>query len=444
MTTLIILPHQLFDFKYFPKEENIEEIILYEHPQYFTKYKYNKKRLVMHRASMKAYFDELKSNKTLKNKVKNFKYLEYKDSTKSLPKEAIIFDPIDKLKLPSGWKMIESPNFLLTKEQYQKYRDTKSKKFFFNSFYMWGKKEIDLIPNLKSQDSANRKKMPVGTKIPKLPSNVSKSEEKYIKEAIEYVEKEFPKNYGTSDDFVFPITRRGAKAWLKDFIKKRFKDFGSYQDYIRKDETFMFHSCLSTVINIGLLNPSQIVDEIRGLDKKIPTNSYEGYVRQLFWREYQRFCYIHFDFKGLNYFGNKKKLTKDWYQGTTGIDPVDDAIKTAFDTGYLHHILRLMVIGNYMNLSGIAPKEGFKWFMEFSCDSYEWVMEQNVLDMVFCVSGGQTMRKPYISSSNYVIQMSDYKKGEWSETWNKQYRAFLNQNKSKLLPRFAYAFGRLF
>ena len=32
--------------------------------------------------------------------------------------------------------------------------------------------------------------------------------------------------------------------------------------------------------------------------------------------------------------------------------------------------------------------------MEFSCDSYEWVMYQNVLDMVFFVTGGKTMRKP--------------------------------------------------
>ena len=93
-----------------------------------------------------------------------------------------------------------------------------------------------------------------------------------------------------------------------------------------------------------------------------------------------------YDFNKVNYFGNTKKLTKAWYTGKTGSAPVDDAIVNGFNTGYLHHILRLMVVGNYMNLSGIAPKEGFKWFMEFSCDSYEWVMYQNVMDMVFFVS----------------------------------------------------------
>ena len=128
--------------------------------------------------------------------------------------------------------------------------------------------------------------------------------------------------------------------------------------------------------------------------------SFEGYVRQLFWREYQRYCYMYYPWEGKNYFGHKGKLGKKWYTGDLGIAPVDDAIKMAFDNGYLHHIYRLMVVGNYMNLTGISPMEGFKWFMEFSCDSYEWVMYQNVLDMVFFVSGGLTMRKPYASSND--------------------------------------------
>ena len=130
-----------------------------------------------------------------------------------------------------------------------------------------------------------------------------------------------------------------------------------------------------------------------------------------------------------NYFGNNKKLSKKWYNGTTGITPIDDCIISGFNTGYLHHIRRLMFIGNYMNLEGIKPYEGFKWFMEFSCDSYEWVMKQNVLDMVFFVTGGETMRKPYISSSNYILKMSDYKKGDWCVVWNSLYWSFVNNNR---------------
>ena len=101
-----------------------------------------------------------------------------------------------------------------------------------------------------------------------------------------------------------------------------------------------------------------------------------------------------------------------------------------------------MVMGNYMNLHGLHPDEGFKWFMEFSVDSYEWVMHQNVYDMVFFVSGGATMRRPYISSSNYVLKMSNYKKGEWSEKWDKKYHEFLKKKRKKLL-KFRYYFRNL-
>ena len=91
-----------------------------------------------------------------------------------------------------------------------------------------------------------------------------------------------------------------------------------------------------------------------------------------------------------------------------------------------------MIVGNFMNLSGMNPMDGFKWFMEFSCDSYEWVMKQNVLDMVFFVSGGVTMRRPYMSSSNYILKMSNYKKDEWSNIWDTKYRNFIKSNKIKL------------
>jgi len=91
-----------------------------------------------------------------------------------------------------------------------------------------------------------------------------------------------------------------------------------------------------------------------------------------------------------------------------------------------------MVVGNYMNLSFINPSEGFKWFMEFSCDSYEWVMYQNVYDMVFFSTGGKTTRRPYISSANYILKMSNYKRGKWCDVLDAKYKRFVAKNKSKL------------
>lgn len=438
--TLVILPHQLFDPKPHLTPYKSSQIILWEHPHYFKhpKYKYNQKRLLLHRASMQYYFNLLKSRKF------KVRYVNLNQSPK-LPKSYHIFDPIDKVtpKLPGKPTLIESPNFLLTKEHYAKYRK-KTQKYFFNAFYMWGKKELKILPKVKSQDKLNRKSMPKTIKIPKLPSNQGKLDQKHIKAGKTYVTKHFKRNYGNLDNFVFPVTHQTARKWLTYFVKHKLDKFGMYQDAIRKDESYMFHSVLSTSINIGLLNPMEVVEALlkQHKKKKVPMNSLEGFIRQLFWREYQRYCYIYNPFGTKNFFGNRKKLTKAWYEGSLGIEPVDNAIKRAFDTGYLHHIERLMVIGNYMNLSGISPREGYKWFMEFSCDSYEWVMHQNVLDMVFFVTGGATMRRPYVSSSNYILKMSNYPKGDWADEWDQLYRAFLKRHKQKL-HKFRYYFRGL-
>jgi len=426
----LILPHQLFDKSHLCKDY---KYFLYEHPQYFKKYKFNKKKLILHRASMKYYYDYLKKNDF------DVKYIDYDE--KFSEKEYGLFDPVDKLDLKGEYEILDTPNFLLTQELIEKYRE-KTDKYLFTNFYMWSKKELDLYPTLKSKDKMNRQQYKDNVKIPKLPNN--NADQKYIKSAITWVNKHFPKNYGNTDNFIYPVTHSTAKKWLRDFIKKRFKNFGPYQDFVKKDEAFMFHSILSSSINIGLINPSDIIDEIKKVKSKIPINSFEGYLRQLFWREYQRYTYIYEDFNG-NYFGNRKKLTKAWYTGKLGVPPIDDLIVSGFDTAYMHHIGRLMYVGNYMNLSGIHPREGFKWFMEFSIDSYEWVMHQNVLDMVFFVTGGKTMRKPYATSSNYILKMSSYKNTEdkeWIEKWDDLYNRFLKRNKKKLW-KFRYHFPTL-
>lgn len=433
-TTLLVLPTQLYKVHNIKKFIQPDKIILWEHPHYFKKYNYNKKKILLHRASMKYYFDYLVKKRF------NVDYIEFRNKP-TIPRthNSYMFDPVDRIKL--GVKInnfIESPNFLLTTEEYKDYRK-KTDKFIFNNFYMWGKKIVDIIPSVKSKDKFNREKIPKNIVVPKLPKNTS--DKKYIDEAKIYVEKYFKNNYGNTDNFIFPVTHASAEKWQKNFFDKKLNKFGPYQDFILNKEPFLFHSCLSSSINIGLINPDDLINYLRPLKTKFNPNSYEGYIRQLFWREYQRYTYIHCNFKN-NYFGNKKKLSSKWYTGDLGIEPVDDYINIAFDTGYLHHIVRLMLIGNFMNLSGIKPSEGFKWFMEFSVDAYEWVMTQNVLDMVFFVTGGKTMRKPYASSSNYILKMSTYKKGEWSNTWDTLYREFMKKNKEKLW-KFRYHFPGL-
>ena len=428
----LILPNQLFDIKHFTKSF---KYILWECPHFFTDYNYNKKKLLLHRATMRYQYDLMKKNgysvvyvEFGKKLVETEQYMLYypinKQDILKLPRNTIIYDK-------------DTPNLLLSREHINRYRD-KTDKFFFNAFYMWSKKELNIIPKIKSQDKLNRQKPKniICVSQPYEEISVRKDISKYIDEASKYVEKHFKNNcgmLGKENGFIYPITRTDSIKWLDHFIKNKLKNYGNYQDYIDKNNRHLCHSLMSALINIGLINPGDIIDilERERKTRDIPMNSYEGFIRQLFWREYQHLCYLYVDFSG-NYFGNNKLLGKEWYSGNTGIIPVDDSIREAFDTGYLHHIKRLMVIGNYMNLCNIKPSEGFRWFMEFSCDSYEWVMYQNVYDMVFFSTGGKTMRRPYISSSNYILNMSNYSKDSWCEIWNTKYRAFINKNKKKL------------
>jgi deoxyribodipyrimidine photolyase-related protein len=376
---------------------------------------------------MKYYYDYLKSNGF------DVKYISFMDIFNI--KEYTIFDPIDRISLLFNYKIIESPNFLMNIELYKQYR-SKTNKFFFNSFYMWSKNKLDILPSIQSQDKYNRNKLPYDIKIPKI---IKLSNIKYTSIGIEYVDKYFNNNYGNTNNFNYPLTHSDAKLCFKYFVKTKLKNFGTYQDAISSEHNVLFHSMISSSLNIGLLQPNDIVKCLLKYKNKIPLNSLEAFIRQLFWREYQRYCYIYCEFENKLYFDNKKRITNEWYYGSTGMLPVDNCIIKAFDTGYLHHIERLMIIGNYMNLSEIKPIDGFKWFMEFSCDSYLWVMYQNVYDMVFFVTGGQTMRRPYISSSNYIFKMSDYNKITWYnyDKWNDLYHMFIKKNKEKL-KKFGY------
>lgn len=382
---------------------------------------------MLHRASMKAYADEMSSQYTVVYYAYNKRW---SDVCRAVTVGYTYFDPITRIKMPAHGVLVESPNFLLRSKDYAAYREH-TDKFFLAAFYRWGRKKLNIIPRETSHDKQNRKSLPADYTLYEPPVRASD----YITRAARYVEQHFPNNPGHTDDFRYCHTRATARKHMMDFVKHRAKQFGDYQDAMHSDSSWLNHSLLSSSLNIGLLNPRDIIDALDTV--RIPVNSYEGYVRQLFWRDYQRYCYLYADLSG-NYFGNRRKLTSAWYTGDTKVLPVDTCIKRAFSTAYLNHIERLMIVGNYMMLTGIAPDEGHRWFMEFAIDSYEWVMYQNVYDMVFYASGGKTMRRPYLASANYIKKMSNYPSGKWETILSGAYHAFLSRHK-KQLARTIYA-----
>lgn len=453
MTTidLLIFPIHLFSPEIL--EEHLKDydakhikIHLIEEPIYFGEHRikmnFNKLKLLLHRASMKYYESHI-------SKHYDVQYHEYHDIKKHgygfLSKSAkiIAFDLVDfyleeklsKLKI----EYLNSPSFLDTREDLEHFHTkiNKGKTFYHATFYKWQKSHLGILEDEPSHDTENRNNIPASVEVPPLPGNDSSSS--FVKEAVEYIERQFPNNYGNTDNLVFPVTHETSRKWLQHFCKQRLQLFGKYEDAIDATRNFLFHSCISPMINIGLLTPREVIDTVTAYYTKhkssIKMASYEGFIRQVIgWREYQRYIYRYGYQKitSSNHFGNSRQLTEKWYNGTTGILPLDTVIKMAFKDGYIHHIARLMIVGNFMNLCGIKPDEAYKWFMEFSVDSYDWVMVGNVYSMALWADGGLSMRKPYISGDGYIMKMGNFPRDKWNEIWNAIFYHFIMVNKSKL------------
>ena len=308
-------------------------------------------------------------------------------------------------------------------------------------YYRWLRKKYNLLmeDNMPlggkwNFDKENQKSISKLKEAPKPRQNL-KSDEITISVMVE-VENCFPNSPGNLENFNWAVTHTEARKQLKNFLVNYFKSFGDFQDAIDKENTTLFHSLLSPYINSGLLDPMEcIVDAISHFKKKecrIPINALEGFVRQILgWREFIRGVYWQNmpQYKEMNFWSHSNSLNENWYSGETGIPLLDDAIRESANTGYTHHINRLMIISNLMNLSNIKPNEIYKWFMEMYVDSADWVMVPNVYGMGTYADGGMCSTKPYICGSSYMLRMSNYKKGEWCDAVDGLYWRFIETNR---------------
>lgn len=475
---LLVFPHQLFDPSIL-KKTGCTHIHLVEHTLFYgnRKYKYiaetkskspkaipmkfNKRKLVFHRATMLVFLDECKKAGlpiTFHEKVDSMNDMKKPLVGKSKVSLASIesfdiayFDPVDhelQSELNSSFPTatrLETPYFLFTTPQLMEYLGDKAPTSLSHSGFYTHSLNVNNIPYIKkSYDTENRGTFAVKD-VP--PMDYDVYENKYLEKAVKWVEKEYPNNPGSVENMWIPMMRSGAKHQLKEFLKTDLKNFGKYQDAMVIQRPFLYHSRLSALLNVGLLTPREVVDETVSYYKKhrtkIPIASFEGFIRQVAgWREYERLIYVSLypDMVMSNILKNKGKLTNEWYTRDEKkyLTPLNDAIDQAWEYGYLHHIYRLMVVANGMNLMGVEPYEAYRWFMEFAVDSYDWVMIGNVYSMGMWADGGKTMRKPYISSNAYIEKMSIGYDDDWGKYWRGLFYNFL-QKHEKVIGKTVYA-----
>ena len=425
--------------------------------------KHHKLKILLFLSSMRSFKDELKSknfNVIYKDVNKDFKLSYEKKLEKTIKekkiKEITFFEIEDKFFekriLNLGKKnslkinQLKSPMFLMERQEFKNYLSNNKRPFMAN-FYKIVRIKINLLMNKNgtpkgnkwSFDEENRKKLPNTIKIPEI-SKVKETKDTAILK--KFINTNFKNHPGNTDNFWFPTTRKDSNKWLDEFLKERIQLFGDYEDAVTDKSNTVFHSALSPLINLGLITPGEIIERLRRIENKIPINSLEGYIRQIIgWREFMRGIYQNYDqrLEKTNFFNHKRKMKKSWYDGNTGLDPLDHAIINAKDYGWSHHIERLMILANIMNLCEIHPKQVYKWFMEMFVDSSDWVMVPNVYGMGLFSDGGIFATKPYICGSSYFQKMMHFKKGPWCDVMDGLYWKFIDRHKKFFIknPRLA-------
>jgi len=446
----LIFPHQLFEES--PLISNQHEIYLIEEFLFFKKYSFHKQKIAFHRASMKAYeayllkLDRVVHYIDAQNPISDIRKFSNELTSKNVgavhfinPTDNWLEKRIRKMAAYAKLEIYENPIFLNNKEDLANFFRTDKKSFHQTTFYKQQRKKHKILIDEAGNpvggkwtyDVDNRKKYPKG----KTPPKIQYPEQcKDWSEAVVYSEKYFSNNPGrVSENRIYPISFAESQNWLNQFLHQRFYDFGVYEDAIVKDASILNHSLLSPLMNVGLLLPNQVVGEALKIAKQdnIPVNSTEGFIRQIIgWREFIRGIYV---VKGTfsrnrNFWKFNRKIPSSFYDGTTGIDPIDGTIKKVLETGYCHHIERLMILGNFMLLCEFDPDEVYKWFMELFIDAYDWVMVPNVYGMCLFADGGVFATKPYIGGSNYLRKMSNYPRGPWEDIWDGLFWRFVHKH----------------
>jgi deoxyribodipyrimidine photolyase-related protein len=227
------------------------------------------------------------------------------------------------------------------------------------------------------------------------------------------VARRFPDNPGKLESFDYPVTRAQAYAALRDFIKHRLANFGTYQDAMVTGHPYLYHSRLSCVLNLHLLDPRDAIDAAVDAYEEgaAPLNSVEGFVRQILgWREFIRGIYwLKMPrYAELNALDADLPMPAFMWTAETEMNCIRQSVGQLIDHAYAHHIQRLMVLGLFAMLLGVRPYDVHRWHMSMYADAIDWVSLPNVLGMSQYGDGGIVGTKPYAASGNYINRMGDY------------------------------------
>jgi deoxyribodipyrimidine photolyase-related protein len=312
-------------------------------------------------------------------------------------------------------ELLEDDRFLLSPAAFGDWAEGR-KRLRMEDFYRWMRQRTEIlmagdvpVGGQWNFDKENRKALPKGLAVPEAPRFAPDG---VTLEVMRLVEARFGANFGTLEGFAWPVTRAQALEALARFVSERLERFGDYQDALAEGEATLFHSLISTSLNLGLLGARECIDAaVAALEEGAPLNAVEGFVRQILgWREYVRGIYFREgpDYVRRNALEARRPLPAIFWRGGSGMRCFDAAFEQTRDLAYAHHIQRLMVLGNFALLAGVDPFEVHEWFLLVYADAYEWVEAPNVIGMSQFADGGLLGSKPYAAGGAYIDRMGNH------------------------------------
>ena len=246
-----------------------------------------------------------------------------------------------------------------------------------------------------------------------VPPHVAFEPDAITREVLALVGNRFASHPGSLASFGWAVTREHALRALDEFIEKRLPEFGRWQDAMWQGEPWLWHSMLSSALNLKLLDPREVVNAAEAAWRagRVPLAGAEGFIRQILgWREYVRGIYWtrmpqYLELNGLD---APHDLPAWYWTGATDMACLRDAIGQTLEHGYAHHIQRLMVTGLFALMFGVQPKQVHGWYLAVYVDAVEWVELPNVLGMSQYADGGLMGSKPYVATGKYIDRMSNH------------------------------------
>ena len=402
-------------------------VIFIESSNYVRQRPYHRQKLVLVWSAMRHFAQELKADNwqvtyeiaddfatPLKHWLEQYKITELQITN---PCDRPFAKLINSLDLNCKITFLADTHFLWDGDEFVDWAKSRNR-LLMEDFYRASRKKFNILMDGKkpaggkwNYDKDNRQPPKTGLLTP---PPLTFTPDAITREVIDWVKQEDFSNYGKIEPFNWAVTRQQAQEVLTYFVEECLSKFGKYQDAMITGEYTMWHGLISPYINLGLLEPMEVIDAVETAyyQQELPLNSVEGFIRQVMgWREYMHgiYCLQDEKYSENNWFNHNKPLPEFfWDSSKTEMNCLRQTLTQIEETGYGHHIQRLMILSNFALISGISPQEIENWFHSAFIDAYDWVMQTNVIGMGQFADGGVLASKPYAASANYINKMSDY------------------------------------